>query len=48
MTVRKVIGYGLIAGLNRGEMMDMKPGEILDMFIYRRKYDDQMHGIERE
>ena len=48
MTPRKILGYGLVAGLRYDEMMDMRPGEILDLFIYRRNYDDQMHGIERK
>ena len=25
----------------------MTPGFVLDMFILRRNYDDQMHGIKR-
>jgi hypothetical protein len=29
-------------------MLDMAPGEILDLFIYRRNYDDNQHGIQRE
>jgi hypothetical protein len=29
-------------------MLDMPPGEILDLFIYRRNYDDNQHGIQRE
>jgi hypothetical protein len=46
--VRRIISYGLIAGLRRDEMMEMVPGEILDHFIRRREYDDQQHNIRRE
>lgn len=28
-------------------MQEMTPGFVLDMFILRRNYDDQMHGIKR-
>lgn len=39
MTYRHVISCGLIAGLDRNEMDRMRPGEILDLYVYRRKYD---------
>lgn len=26
----------------------MAPGLVMDLFIYRRAYDDQQHGIRRE
>ena len=42
------MSYGLIAGLQKTDMMDMRPGDILDLFIYRRNYDDQENGIRRE
>ena len=48
MTARKIESYGLIAGISRRDMLDMAPGEILDLFIYRRNYDDNQHGIQRE
>ena len=48
MTARKIESYGLIAGISMGDMMDMAPGEIIDLFLYRRKYDDTEHGIRRE
>ena len=48
MTYRRVISYGLIAGLSYGEMQEMAPGEVLDCFIYRRTYDDEQHRIVRE
>ena len=36
MTYRKVVSYGLIAGLRYEEIRDKLPGEVLDLFIYRR------------
>jgi len=29
-------------------MQDMTPGMIVDMYIWRRQYDDEQHGIKRE
>lgn len=26
----------------------MAPGLVMDLFIYRRAYDDQQHGIRRQ
>ena len=48
MTYRKTVSYGLIAGLRHDEIRELKPGEVLDLFIYRRNYDDIQHGITRE
>lgn len=42
-----MISYGLIAGLRYDEMQDMEPGKIIDLYIYRRRYDDQQHGVTR-
>ena len=42
------MSYGLIAGLQVRDMMDLPPGMILDMFVYRRDYDDMENGIRRE
>lgn len=38
----------MIAGLRFDEMKMMPPGLILDLFIYRRDYDDMENGIKRE
>lgn len=48
MTARKLIGYGLIAGLTYDEIMSQKPGAVLDWYIMRMKYDDQQHGVKRK
>lgn len=29
-------------------MRTMSPGLVMDLFVYRRTYDDQQHGIRRE
>ena len=39
---------GLTAGLSLPEINRMRPGTVMDLFIYRRNYDDVMHGIIRE
>jgi len=28
-------------------MQDMPPGMVIDLFIYRRGYDEALHGIQR-
>ena len=43
-----VVSWGLTAGLRLDEIHRMKPGQVIDLFIYRRKYDDIQHGIVRE
>lgn len=47
MTVRTLRSYGLTAGLRYDDMDNLSPGEILDLFIMRRKYDDNQHRIQR-
>ena len=42
-----VVSWGLVAGLRLEEIHRMKPGAVMDLFIYRRNYDDQQHGITR-
>lgn len=42
-----VVSWGLIAGLTLEEVNRMKPGEVLDLYIYRRNYDDIQNGIMR-
>lgn len=48
MTARKLIGYGLIAGLTYYEVMKSPPGAVLDWYFMRRRYDDEQHGITRK
>ena len=42
-----VVSMGLIAGLRVDEINRMRPGEVLDLYIYRRNYDDHQHGVMR-
>ena len=48
LTWRQVVTYGLIAGLQIDEMQSMAPGLVLDLFSYRRMYDDEQHRIQRK
>lgn len=43
-----VVSLGLIAGLDLQQIHRMRPGQVMDLFIYRRNYDDQQHGLTRE
>ena len=45
---RTVAAWGLIAGVGIREQDDMTPGELCDLFVLRRSYDDEQHGITRE
>lgn len=47
MTYLLVVSWGLIAGLSLPEIHRMRPGAVYDLYIYRRTYDDQQHGIAR-
>ena len=42
-----VVSWGLIAGLSVAEIHRMRPGAVMDLFIYRRNYDDNQHGLTR-
>ena len=41
------VSWGLVAGLSFEETNRMKPGQVLDLYIYRRNYDDIQNGIMR-
>ena len=43
-----LIGYGLIAGLTLEETMESAPGFVVDMYVMKRNYDDEQHGIKRK
>ena len=47
MTARRVTAFGLIAGLSYTETRRTVPGAVMDLYIYRRRYDDEQHGIKR-
>ena len=40
MTYLRVVSCGLIAGLQRAEINRMRPGEVISLYMYRRKYDE--------
>lgn len=42
-----VVSWGLIAGLRLDEIHRMRPGAVMDLYVYRRNYDDQQHGVQR-
>lgn len=48
MTYRTVASFGLIAGIALAEMRRHTPGFVIDMYLMRRKYDDEQHGIKRK
>ena len=48
MTSRRMIHYGLTAGLTYSEMRLMPPGLICDLYVMRQVYDDDQHGIRRK
>lgn len=39
MTYRRILSCGLIAGMRKDEIDRMRPGEVLDLYYYRMKYD---------
>lgn len=43
-----IVSFGLIAGLTQNDIFRARPGYIMDLYIYRRRYDDIQHGITRE
>ena len=47
MTWRRVIHYGLTAGLKFDEMGRLPPGLVCDLYVMRLAYDDAEHGIRR-
>lgn len=48
MTYRQVVSYGMIAGLRLDEIMRTPPGMVIDLYLYRRDYDDQQHMLVRK
>ena len=47
LTARRCASYALIAGVNWPEAERMAPGFIMDLYLARRAYDDDQHGIRR-
>lgn len=40
--------YAVIAGIGIGDMRPLLPGFVCDMYVQKRAYDDEQHGIQRE
>ena len=40
-----MVSYGLTAGLKRSEIDRMKPGEIMDLYVYRQEHDLMVNGF---
>ena len=38
----------MIAGMTAAEVGLCAPGEIVDLYVYRRRYDDEQHQITRK
>lgn len=43
-----LISYGLMAGLGYTDILRLRPGEVMDLFLYRRDYDGALHGVKWE
>lgn len=37
----------MIAGISYTEQKELEPGYLCDLYVIRRKYDDEQHGITR-
>lgn len=40
-----MVSYGLTAGLKREEINRMKPGEVMDLYMYRQEHDLLVNGF---
>lgn len=47
MTPLRIVHYGLIAGLTYREIKRMNPGAVISLYLHKRDYDDEQHGITR-
>ena len=48
MTPRRAIAFGMIAGMSYTECRRARPGVVMDLYLYRQRYDDEQHGIKRK
>ena len=48
MTARRVTAFGMIAGMTYTECRRCRPGTVMDLYLYRQRYDDEQHGIKRK
>ena len=42
MTYLMVVSWGLTAGLMLEEINRMRPGAVMDLYLYRRQYDQHI------
>ena len=47
MTYRRIVSWGLIAGITYTEMQDLTPGFLLDEFVMHRQFAENMLGASR-
>ena len=40
-----VVSWGLVAGLRLEEIHRMRPGAVMDLYLYKRQYDCVMHWL---
>ena len=43
----RLIAWGLMCGLTEMDAWLSNPGKIIDLFLYRREYDDEQHQLTR-
>lgn len=47
MTPLRIVHYGLVAGLDYQSIRLMNPGAVITLYLLKRDYDDEQHGIAR-
>ena len=47
LTPLRIVSYGLIAGLSYQEIRKACPGAVITLYLHKRDYDDEQHGITR-
>ena len=43
----RLLGYAMQVGMTEPQAWAANPGRILDLFLWKREYDDEQHGIKR-
>lgn len=43
----RLLHMGLMAGLTEEQAWMTNPGRIADLYLWKRDYDDEQHGIKR-
>ena len=42
-----MVTYGMMCGMTEEAAWRCCPGKLWDMFLWRREYDDEIHGVKR-